>query len=270
MPDEYYITNTAQLTSDEQTDVHCMLRESALYDGCLYDCFIENELSCHDNFPCFYQLYSYDGHLICFISLFFDQRDLFIYGITHPDYRHRHCFSGLLDSVFPALDKYHVPIKKIYFPVNTKFRCPAVNHYIRSGRICYDYSEYLMKKNLNLPISSIKSKGRSFFLPELEYEEQPSCSEYSLWVEDLYVGGCLIEYLSKTEAMIYQFGIVDEEQGKGYGKSGLILICRDLKDRQYSAVSLQVTGRNKKAHRLYTDCGFKIKDEIQYFILNKL
>ena len=53
MPDEYYITNTAQLTSDEQTDVHRLLRESALYDGCLYDCFIETDLSCHDNFPCF-------------------------------------------------------------------------------------------------------------------------------------------------------------------------------------------------------------------------
>ncbi len=268
MPDEYYITNTAQLTSEEETEILRLLEESALYDGCLYDCFTENELCCHDNFPCFYQLYSSDDRLICYISLFFDQRDLFLYAITHPDYRRRRCFSRLLASVFQSLDKYHASIDTIYFPLNTKNRCPALNHYIRSGRIYYEYSEYLMTKDLKLPI--ISRKFRHLCLPEPEYEEMPSGGEYSLWMEDLYVGGCMIEYLSETEAMIYQFGIVDEEQGKGFGTSGLILICRDLKDRGYSIVSLQVAGKNKKAHRLYTDCGFKIKDEIQYFILNKL
>lgn len=270
MPDEYYITSTAQLTSVEQTDIHRLLKESALFDGCLYDCFAENDLSCHDNFPCFYQLYSYDGRLICFISLFFDHRDVFIYGITHPDYRRRRCFSGLLENVFRSLDQYHISIDNIYFPANSKDRCRTLNHYLRSGRIRYEYSEYLMTKNLDSPILSASSGHRESSLPELEYEEQLSCNEYSLWVKDLYVGGCLIEYLSNTEAMIYQFGIVDEEQGKGYGTSGLILICRDLKDRGYTAVSLQVNGKNKKARRLYTDCGFKIKEEIQYFSLPKL
>ncbi|MCI8670105.1 MAG: GNAT family N-acetyltransferase [Lachnospiraceae bacterium] len=270
MPDEYYITNTVQLTSDEQTDIQHLLKESALFDGYIYDCFIENELICHDNFPCFYQLYSFDHRLICFISLFFDQTELFIYGITHPGYRRQRCFSRLLETVFRSLDKSHAPTVNIFFPINTKARCQALTHYTRSGRICYEYSEYLMKKNLNAPISSMKSGNRKSFLLDLEYEEQASGCEYSLWAKDLYVGGCLIEHLSETEAMIYQFGIVDNEQGKGYGTSGLILICQDLKEKGYSAVSLQVTGKNKKARRLYTDCGFKIKDEIQYFILNKL
>lgn len=270
MPDEYYFKKTTQLTSDEQTDIQCLLEASARFDGCPYDCFTENELCCLDNFPCFYQLYSHDNHLICFISLFFDKTDLFIYGITHPHHRYRRCFSRLLFFVFQYLNKYHASIKNIYYPVNAKMQNSILNHYIQSNRISYDYSEYLMKKKLDSSIPFPYPDHLISCLPELEYEETQASCEYSLWVKDLYVGGCLIEYITKTEAMIYQFGIVDEEQGKGYGKSGLILICRDLKDRQYSAVSLQVTGRNKKAHRLYTDCGFEIMDEIQYFIHNKL
>ncbi len=280
MPNTFYIKYTAKLNSGQQAEIHRLLKDSARYDGFPYDCFVENNLNCFDNLPCFYLLYSSDNELICFVSLFLDRTEetatgnlisnLFIYGITQPEFRHHHHFSKLLHSVFQQLKQYSLPIECIYFPVNTKMQKNTIKHYLNSNTISYEYSEYLMKKNLDNLIFTNKGNFGFSSLPELEYEENEYGNEYSLWIEDIYIGGCLIEYINKAEAMIYQFGITDEEQGKGYGKLGLLLICQDLKNRHYALVSLQVTGKNKKAHRLYTDCGFEIIDEIQYFMLNKL
>lgn len=280
MPDAFYIKYTAKLNSSQQAEIHRLLRDSAQYDGFPYDCFIENDLNCLDNLPCFYLLYSSDNDLICFVSLFSDRTaetaaenlisSLFIYGITQPEFRRHHHFSKLLHFVLCRLNQNSLPLETLYFPINIKMRQSVINHYLDSNTISYEYSEYLMKKNLDNLIFTDKVNLGFSSLPELEYEENEYGNEYSLWIEDTYIGGCLIEYINKDEAMIYQFGITDEKQGKGYGKLGLLLICQDLKNRHYALVSLQVTGKNKKAHRLYTDCGFEIIDEIQYFMLNKL
>lgn len=279
MSNSFYIISTAVLDTKEELDIHSLLEYSAVFDGCRYDCFTENEFNCFDNFPCFYLLYSSEHILISFLSVYIENTEIkqqnnesissniFVYGITHPKYRNQSYFSKLFHTAFKHLGQSCFHLENIYFPLNRQMNQDVINHYISSDYISYEYSEFLMKKDLTT-LGVISQNSAESFIPELEYEENEYGNEFSLWISDKYIGGCLIEYLSETEAMIYQFGIIDEEQGKGYGKTGLLLICKSLKEQDFSLVSLQVTGKNKKAHRLYIDCGFEISEEIQYFIKN--
>lgn len=259
------------LDNQKQEDIHNLLEYSAAFDNCLYDCFTEDEFICVDNFPCFYLLYSSNHILISFLSFYIDNTtnfpDISVYGITHPEYRNQSYFSKLLHTAFNELKQHCFDAKNFYFPLNYKINHDVINHYINSNYISYEYSEYLMKKDLTTLKFNPQNLNQSP-VPELEYEENEYGNEFSLWLDDKYIGGSLIEYLNKTEAMIYQFGIIDEEQGKGYGKMGLLLICQNLIEQDFSLISLQVTGKNKKAHRLYIDCGFEISEEIQYFKIN--
>ncbi len=279
MSNSFYITNTAFLNVQQQEEIHNLLKYSSSFDGCRYECFTENEFICVDNFPCFYLLYSSEHTLISFLSFYIDNTDfeqqnnlpifsnISVYGITHPEYRNQSYFSKLFHTALKKLKQSDFDVKNVYFPINCKMNHDVISHYINSNYISYEYSEYLMKKNLTTLKSNLQNLSQPPVL-ELEYEENEYGNEFSLWIDDKYIGGCLVDYLSKTESMIYQFGIIDEEQGKGYGKTGVLLICLKLMERDFSLISLQVTGKNKKAHRLYIDCGFEISEEIQYFTIN--
>lgn len=271
MSDLFQIRNTAFLSETQKSEIHSLLETSTDFDGYLYDCFTENDLICADNFPCFFLLYSAKNTLVSFLSLYLEadnhmiknnnKYNLYIYAITCPKSRNQGCFSNLLDYATRQIKQSLILIKNTYFPINKKNINDSLTHFIQSHYISYDYSECLMKITSDfIHLSYTKEL-------EIEYEENQYGNEYSLWKNDKYIGGCLIEYINHMEAIIYQFGIIDEEQGKGYGRLGLIQICNELFYRKFLTVSLQVTSQNKKAHRLYIDCGFKIVDEIQYMLL---
>jgi RimJ/RimL family protein N-acetyltransferase len=242
------------LTKQQKTAVRNLLSTGSSYDGDFYDAELESP-EFQPPFPIFYLIYD-KTILIGFLSysLFPIKEncfDIFGYAFIHPNRRKEGLFAQLLRNSTIYLKKASNRLNCIYFPTKN-----TTAH--SSDHFFYDYSEYIMKKQLVFSNSTYANL-------DLEYEENEYGKEYSLWLEDTYIGGCLIASIGPVEAMIYEFGIIDSMQGQGYGKIGLKLICDALHQKQFETVSLQVSSKNKIAHSLYLNCGFQVTEELQYF-----
>lgn len=237
-----------------------LIKECGIYDNSTYDIFTENDSNYSDNFNCFY-LHFNDDLLTGFLSVFAPTNEEFnIYACTLPSFRNQGIFTTLFKEFKEEI--HTLNNIKILFPINmNNFSADLSIDLLKKHNFKYNTSDYIMKYDLLKSITPIDN----IFI-ELEYEENDD-SEYeiSLWIKDTYIGGCLIYYGNDDSATIYQYGIVDEYQNKGYGKTGLILILNFLQNKNIKSAILHVTGENKKACSLYLGCGFDIICEEQYF-----
>ena len=242
MGNNYKIVKQNYIDSDLSAEISHLNDFCNIYDSSSYEIFTEFELNTnHDN--CVYLCY--DGKILAGILTAFipNADECWIYSATSPQYRNTKIFSTLF-SEFRNDNSYEITFPLTAQSENT---INILNHYNFKNIKC----EYIMKYVLS-PNTQFSFKTED--IPELEYEE----NEYSFWIKDTYIGGCLIS-CDELIVTIYEFYINDDYQGQGYGKSGLKLILNHLSKKQkYSSVILQVSGQNKKACNRYKSLGFEI------------
>ena len=90
-----------------------------------------------------------------------------------------------------------------------------------------------------------------------------------IWKNNKILGCCATSFKEKN-TWLYDFGIDKEFQGQGHGKHMLELVVHEL--RSISTLSnctqnifLHVNGANKVALSLYTDFGFEVIEQYNYY-----
>lgn len=92
--------------------------------------------------------------------------------------------------------------------------------------------------------------------------ETPNEFLYAINLKETHIGFMWLHYDSnKTEsAFIYDFLIMEDYQGKGYGQQAMTLMFDTVKEFGASRLSLHVFGHNKRALHVYEKLGFEITD----------
>lgn len=267
----------------------------------------EDENASFPSFKCFY-LYYCENVFAGFLSIFIqDVSSACISGFVLPEYRRKHIFTALFQNACEELSKLPTPIHDIEFHIplhDATATTPAIQFLKQNGYslhheeylLCYDFDNSDLKTNSNSGLisdSKISLEPDSNF--DCEFDEENS--EYTFWLGDTYIGGCLIytpepyaapdcepayvttpehepayattpehepAYVTAPEhepvyATIYDYEILEEYRGNGYGKNGLLAILKDLQEQKIQKVLLHVSGLNKKAHSLYISCGFQVQ-----------
>lgn len=266
------ITGVNRLNAGLSLDISHMIKVCGNYDNTTYDIFMENGENCND-IKCFYY-YIEDNIIVSFLSLFMPYENcLNVYGCTLPPYRNKGIFTLLLSALTDELKNYNISSKMLSFPIKSEL--PAFKNaiqYLNNRHYSIKDTEYMLRYNFQRDKDTL---AESRFVTdinnlELEYEETENENEYSLWIGNNYVGGCLVYYSDNntdyySTATIYDYGIADKYQGMGYGKAGLKLILDSLRYNDISYVILHTSKSNKKAFNLYTGCGFNIIESIDYY-----
>lgn len=278
----YQIIKLNRLNAGLAFNISNMVQQCEQEDHASYDIFLDNGENCND-MNCFY-ICMEDRQIIGFLSFFMPSLDdINIYACTLPSHRRKGIFTALFSVMQEEFHIQNLSTGHFMFPVHTD--SPAYAEAIRylthrQYHICN--TEYLMKYTISPHVcpadgallqASLSETTDSL---ELEYEETELENEYSLWLGDTYIGGCLICYSAETKtdsadtttATIYEYGIIEPYQGLGYGKSGLKQILSSLTASDYniSSVILHVNGNNKKACNLYLSCGFHIIEKVDYYL----
>lgn len=266
------ITGLNWLNAGLTLDISHLITICNKYDNITYDIFMENGENCND-IKCFY-FYTENNIIVSFLSLFMPYENcLNVYGCTLPPYRNKGIFTLLLSALTDELKNYNISSKMLSFPIKSEL--PAFKNaiqYLNNRHYSIKDTECMLRYDLQ---GDKDLFSESFFKwninnLELEYEETENENEYSLWLENNYIGGCLVYYNdnntdSYSTATIYDYEIADEYQGLGYGKAGLKLILDSLRYNDISYIILHTSKSNKKAFNLYTGCGFNIIESIDYY-----
>lgn len=237
-----------------------------------YDMFLENNWNDPALLNCFY-IYLRQESIVSLLTLFCpDQKVVCFYALTKPECRQQKLFSILYQQANLELGKYP-SIKKYEFHLSLNPSFSNQNHINLKILHHYNYRKSNHEFTLNYGLKNATSNGGkniNYDDLQLEFEENEYGNEFSLWKNETYIGGCLCDLDDETLSVtIFQFGIVDEYQGLGYGKSGLYLILKELRRRGYRNSLLQVAEKNKKAFNLYKGLGFSIVQDITIYSQSK-
>lgn len=234
-------------------------------------------------------LYYEDGVLLGFLGIYmFNSREAEIGGMVHPDARRKGVFRQLLEQAVDELKRRGIP--KLLLVVDNNAKSGLAFAEAQGSQ--YRFSEYRMvlteakqqpKRFKDLLIRKAKPEDANFIancieeafkLPKGEVEPHlpDSFEQPNTWIMLIQKGqeriGVLYVQLSDQLASLYGFGILPEHQGRGYGRQVLSEVVQMLLSEGYKKLSLEVACENKRALRLYQDCGFVETAGIDYFELS--
>ncbi len=97
--------------------------------------------------------------------------------------------------------------------------------------------------------------------------EVPDARYYVALLNDVYIGKIDVS-LGEHEALIYNFGIVPQYRGRGFGRQMLARTIQELLAIGQQRITLEVEAANKNALGLYQSCGFKESSQYHYYTLD--
>ena len=224
-------------------------------------------------------LCSYDNHFVGYLTVFFSSlSDINLYACVLPDYRNQGVLSSILNELNNDIKNAGINPECIYFPINKLINSAdstsdTAIHYLTKRGYSIAHIEYKMCYYFNSSDSENNNNSNSFDnlsdcpLELLTRDYDENTSEYTFWIGDDYIGGCMIYKYNAKSLCIFDYEIEASKRGKGYGKCGLKLILNYLAKDNYNIVSLHVSKANKKACSLYQSCGFIIDEEVDYYSL---
>ncbi len=296
-----FVTSDECLEDTPITSNMCLEDTPITSDMCLEDTSIISDKSLENTYvssasklPLAY-LCSSNNHFVGYLTVFFSsESDINLYACVLPDYRNQGVFSSILNEVNNDIKIAGINPECVYFPINKFINSADTLTNITSDTmpdsmsnspsdiaICYltkrGYSiahiEYKMCYYFNSSDSDNNNNSNSFDnlsdcpLELLTRDYDANTSEFTFWIGDEYIGGCMIYKYNAKSICIFDYEIEASKRGKGYGKYGLKLILNYLAENNYNAVSLHVSKANKKACSLYQSCGFIIDEEVDYYNL---
>lgn len=252
-----FITDT--LTSNQYHDAVQLIEACNIHDMVPGISFLKSEMNYIEGFPCFYMLY--DGsELVSFLSVFIpDESQCEIYAHTLPSHRQKGYFLRLFEAAVENI--YASNIDAIY--ILNEPSCVSGSCAISKLNADFSDSEHLMyfdRKHILSPTLHRLS---------LEIDTKYSTDFFYTYLDDTLVGKCKADR-SRTNALIYDFEVLEDYRGKGYGSETLILVLNHLLKEKCENIRLQVSGSNTAAKVMYSHHGFKTAQQIDYYKLSFL
>lgn len=233
-------------------------------------------------------LYYEDGQLIGFLALYqFNPDEAEISGMVHPDFRRRGIFTQLVQAATVACREEGV-VRLLFI----------VDHHSGSGKAFVNALQvqqlemYEYKMTLDRPILPVSFETELVFrrahpdevvilqqlmavafdiseenaadLYKAESLEAPDARYYLALLNDVALGKIDVS-LGEYEALIYNFGIIPEYRGRGFGRQMLTRTIQELLATGQQRITLEVETANKHALRLYESCGFKESSQYDYY-----
>jgi len=257
------------------------------HDKLVGDIFWDSSLNFEPDMKSLFLLYE-DNKLISLLLMFVPtQSEAEISGFTLPEYRKKGYFKALLTKASNELKKYEV--QDILFVCEPQsLDGKAV---IKKLEANYEFTEYSLKYNkLNIAYQNQHLNKIALYKPSLQdskilinlrqqifddsYENAESrviksfesqCRIQHLAILDrefIGIGGISFE---QDEAYIFGFGIIPKYQGKGFGKTMLKLMLKNLIEQNIEKIMIEVNSENERAFNLYKRCGFEVETAFEYF-----
>lgn len=236
------IINTNTLTNEQYNEVQNLIEPGT-------PTFLEAEMNYYKEFPCFYFLYE-DKKLSAFLSVFIPHEDeCEIYAYTDPSCRKKGYFSQLLIKALKNLRKYK--FENILLVSENRDNKKLAELYS---------SDFILKYN---PESHKEPENKLILKKNLEQ----NVIKFETYKNNQLIGRSKCASTGKSH-MIYEFEVLEEERGKGYGKETLLLILKDLTNSGITDIILHIYGENSVAKNLYFENGFYISRQIDYWRLS--
>ncbi len=217
-----------------------------------------------------------DGPLIGYAFLFYvpqeDEGSRPVYtcecgAFVHPQYRRRGCFSRLLNEALKNVEHFEQEHDcTVDFCFLTDERSPAASAVLTAIDAEYWYSEYKMVRSLR--------ESDIGYISRVRIREEGS-GLYSALLDGTIIGSCAL-LPSAREVCLYAFQIKEAYRSQGYGKDflrGMLALLAGAAmngdGREPAApgtVSLQVSGLNYIARKLYKQTGFQETESVSYYI----
>ena len=248
-----FVTNT--LTSNQYNDARELISKCSMHDGTRGVSFLEPELNDDMTFPCFYMMYSGDT-LVSFLSVFMpDENQCEVYGNTLPEYRKNGYFTRLWKEALTHIKEWSL---ENVFIVNEPESVSGQAVLKKLGAVP-DRTEYLMSYDMGV-------KPEPAGKLEITYSKDDNTEIYGTYVGNTPIGSCKVEF-TRTHAVIYDFQILPEHRGNGYGTEMLLMILKHLMEEEVSKILLHVSGANTAAHAMYSHHGFVSEEQLDYWRL---
>ncbi|MBN6187566.1 GNAT family N-acetyltransferase [Aneurinibacillus sp. BA2021] len=224
-------------------------------------------------------LYYENGTLLGYLALYqFNQREIEIVGMTHPEHRQRGIFKALTEEALSEGRR-----REVY---RLLFVCPrqsaGAKHFAASVGSTYSFSEYHMKLkertsyNPSSPIylkradmadiDLLTALNQSGFLMEeqeargytIQTLESPNDQTYIAYLQKTGLPiGKISVMTSPDDTFIYGFCVDSAFRGQGHGRHILSLTLDELQKQQLTHIALEVACENENALHLYQSCGFE-------------
>lgn len=232
-----------------------------------------------------------DGQLVGFLALYqFNSNEAEISGMVHPAFRRRSIFTRLAQAATAACRE--AGVTRVLF---------IVDHHSNSGKAFVEalqaqplgMYEYKMTLDRLIAPASFETQllfrqarpdevlilqhlmAAAFDMPEEDaaafYRAEnlitPGARYYVALLNDVYIGKIDVS-LSQHEALIYNFGILPQYRGRGFGRQMLARTIQELLAAGHQRITLEVEAANKNALGLYQSCGFKESSQYHYYALD--
>ena len=248
-----FVTNN--ITSNQYHEAMELTEQCAKADGTHGISFLEQELNEIEEFPCFYMMY--DGsRLVSYLSVFIpDDSQCEIYGGTLPEERGKGYFKRLLSEALAHIREFGIERKLVVIEPG----CKDMEEYLTKINAKHEDSDYLMTYD-----KSVKPVPQKIL--KLTHEKKDNTEYYETFKDGQKVGSCKVEF-TRTQAVIYDFKVEENERGKGYGTETLLLILKNVLENDADKILLHVNGANTVAHAMYSHHGFVEEQQIDYWLL---
>ncbi len=236
-------------------------------------------------------LYYADGQLVGFLALYqFNADEAETSGMVHPAFRRRGIFTQIVRAATAACREAEVA--RMLF---------IVDHHANSGKAfvkalqtqqleMYEYKmtlgrpvlpasfetellfrqarpdEVVILQHLMAVAFDMSEEDAAVFY-RAENLAAPDARYYVALLNDVYIGKIDVS-LGEHEALIYNFGIVPQYRGRGFGRQILARTLQELLATGQQRITLEVEAANKNALGLYQSCGFKESSQYHYYALD--
>jgi N-acetylglutamate synthase-like GNAT family acetyltransferase len=221
------------------------------------------------------------GDLVGYLALYhFEEHEIEITVLTHPDYRSPSLYALLWERAKHAVAQYSVDITRFVFTCNQQFS--SLKGYLnRLGAQCSEYTYKLALSAKNCPRLALEQtcpmvlrKATHLDVPALVRLEMncfqvtkevyrnhllktlmDPAKEIMVVVNERVIVGKLHIQVEKRNVLLYDFCVEPTEQKKGYGSFLLLSVARQLFDRQIKTIFVDVV--DECDLQWYTKLNFK-------------
>ncbi|SDY17116.1 GNAT family N-acetyltransferase [Thermoactinomyces sp. DSM 45892] len=229
-------------------------------------------------------LYYENGVLVGFLGLYvFNLREAEIGGMVLPEARRKGIFQKLLEQAIEELKRRGIPNLLIVVDHNSesgqRFAQAQVGTQYTFSEYCMELSEAKQqpKRFEDIMIRKAEPEDVSFIVNCMEISfqlpkgdikperfHQPDTRAF-LVIKGQEKIGVLSVQISDEGAFIFGFCLLPDYQGHGYGGQALSEVVQLLLEEGETKQFLDVACENKRALKLYQDCGFVVTGCNDYF-----
>ncbi len=234
-------------------------------------------------------LYYEHAILIGFLGLYsYNPHEGEISGMVHPVYRHKGIFTALVHAALEECQRRKI-VRLLLIVEHTSTSGQA---FVKTLGSTYDHSEYKMVleeprlhsscdahlqfreaheedipslTHITALAFDLSEEGVAWYTPEVL--AHPTHRYYVAVLENVVIGKLDVALVGE-EAVIYGFGVLPQQRGRGYGRQILVYTIQALFVLKKTRIALEVATVNKSALSLYHSCGFRETGSYDYYALS--